>query len=51
MKAWLGLRDTEESCKADAAPFEDRLFGLDPAEHDFALVRVPRAAASAPNAS
>ena len=51
MKAWLGLRDTEESCAAQAAPFEERLFGLDPAEHDFALVRVPHAAAGAPNAS
>ena len=51
MKAWLGLRDTEESCAAQAAPFEERLFGLDPAEHDFALVRVPHAATGAPNAS
>ena len=51
MKAWLGLRDTEESCTAGPAPFEERLFGLDPAQHDFALVRVPRAAAGSPNAS
>lgn len=46
MKAWLGLRDTEESCNAPPCPAEDRLFGLDPAEHDFALVRVPSDAAS-----
>jgi len=51
MKAWLGLRDTEESCTGEPAPFEERLFGLDPMEHDFALVRVPHAAAGAPNAS
>jgi glutamate synthase (NADPH/NADH) small chain len=51
MKAWLGLRDTEESCLTEPAPFEDRLLGLDPAEHDFALVRVPRAAANSSNAS
>ena len=29
----------------------DRLFGLDPAEHDFALVRVPRDANTASTAS
>jgi glutamate synthase (NADPH/NADH) small chain len=51
MKEWLGLRDTEESCTAGPAPSEERIFGLDPAEHDFALVRVPRDAASASNAS
>jgi glutamate synthase (NADPH/NADH) small chain len=51
MKAWLGLRDTEESCAADPVPFESRVFGLDPAEHDFALVRVPGAAPATTNAS
>jgi glutamate synthase (NADPH/NADH) small chain len=43
MKAWLGLRDTAESCAGGADP-AGQLFGLDPAEHDFALVRMPRAA-------
>jgi hypothetical protein len=46
MKAWLGLRDTAESCAGTPCPAEDRLFGLDPAEHDFARVRVPRGAAT-----
>jgi glutamate synthase (NADPH) small chain len=44
MKAWLGLRDTAESCaERDCGP-DERLFGLDPKEHDFALVRLPRTA-------
>jgi glutamate synthase (NADPH) small chain len=42
MKAWLGLRDTAESIADVQCPAGDRLFGLDPREHDFALVRVPR---------
>jgi glutamate synthase (NADPH) small chain len=48
MKAWLGLRDTLEACSAPAGPAEERLFGLDPREHDFALVRVPRDANPVP---
>ena len=44
MKDWLGLRDTVEACAEAAGPAEERLFGLDPREHDFALVRVPQAA-------
>ena len=46
MKAWLGLRDTTESCAGTPCPAEDRLFGLDPAEHDFARIRVPRGAST-----
>jgi glutamate synthase (NADPH/NADH) small chain len=42
MKAWLGLRDTAEACAGAGAAAAERLFGLDPHEHDFALVRVPR---------
>ncbi len=42
MKAWLGLRDTTEACAGPTATMDDRLFGFEPAEHDFALVRVPR---------
>lgn len=41
MKAWLGLRDTAEACSAVAAVPDQRLFGFDPAERNFALVRVP----------
>jgi glutamate synthase (NADPH) small chain len=41
MKAWLGLRDTAEACAEDACEAGDRLFGLDPREHGFALVRLP----------
>lgn len=44
MKAWLGLRDTTESCASAGSAPAERLFGLDPEEHDFALVRVPRKA-------
>jgi glutamate synthase (NADPH) small chain len=51
MKAWLGLRDTLEACAAPAVPAEERLFGLDPREHDFALVRVPRDANHLPSGS
>jgi glutamate synthase (NADPH/NADH) small chain len=51
MKDWLGLRDTVDSCAEASVPAADRLFGLDPAEHDFALVRVPRDAHSASTAS
>jgi len=51
MKDWLGLRDTVDSCAAGSVPPGDRLFGLDPAEHDFALVRVPRDARTASTAS
>jgi len=40
MKAWLGLRDTAEACAPVACAPEERLFGLDPAEHDFALLRI-----------
>jgi glutamate synthase (NADPH) small chain len=43
MKAWLGLRDTVESCGENPAAADDWLFGLHPQEHDFALVRLPRA--------
>jgi len=51
MKAWLGLRDTAESCaEADTSP-DDRLFGLDPLEHDFALVRIPPEAPTRTQAS
>ncbi len=42
MKAWLGLRDTADTLSPAAATRGERLFGLDPREHDFALVRVPR---------
>jgi glutamate synthase (NADPH) small chain len=45
MKAWLGLRDTAEACADADEDAADRLFGLDPHEHDFALVRVPPGAA------
>jgi glutamate synthase (NADPH/NADH) small chain len=47
MKAWLGLRDSAEACAEPGSPAADRLFGLDPREHDFALVRVPRKAPGA----
>jgi glutamate synthase (NADPH/NADH) small chain len=46
MKAWLGLRDTSETCGAEAAGPDDRLFGLDPRERNFALVRIPRPSAA-----
>jgi glutamate synthase (NADPH/NADH) small chain len=42
MKAWLGLRDTVETLGGAECPAEDRLFGFDPQEHDFALLRLPR---------
>ena len=48
MKAWLGLRDTAEACAGAGAAAVDRLFGLDPNEHDFALVRVPRGVSTQP---
>jgi glutamate synthase (NADPH/NADH) small chain len=38
MKAWLGLRDTDAVYRDRAGP---GLFGLDPDEHDFVLVRSP----------
>jgi glutamate synthase (NADPH) small chain len=41
MKAWLGLRDTAEAIDATQCPAGDRMFGLDPGEHDYALVRLP----------
>ena len=43
MKQWLGLRDTIESCAGFTGNVHERLFGLDPHEHDFVLVRVPAA--------
>ena len=46
MKAWLGLRDTAESCAGAGSAPAERLFGLDPEEHDFALVRVPQKASA-----
>ena len=51
MKDWLGLRDTVEACAEAEDPADERPFGLDPREHDFALVRVPQAATSTPNVS
>jgi glutamate synthase (NADPH/NADH) small chain len=51
MKDWLGLRDTVEACAEVECPASERLFGLDPREHDFALVRVPQAATTIPTAS
>ncbi|MEJ2515657.1 MAG: NADPH-dependent glutamate synthase [Gammaproteobacteria bacterium] len=50
MKAWLGLRDTEAACALPEAGPDEKLFGLDPVEHDFALVRVP-ASVGSPGAS
>ena len=51
MKAWLGLRDTSEACAAEAAGPDDRLFGLDPRERNFALVRIPRPSAAGSTAA
>ncbi len=42
MKAWLGLRDSSVVYRDRRAAAQDRLFGIDVAEHDFALVRMPR---------
>jgi len=51
MKAWLGLRDTSEACAAEAAAPDTRLFGLDPRERNYALVRIPRASAAGSTAA
>jgi glutamate synthase (NADPH/NADH) small chain len=49
MKAYLGLRDTDVVYRDDAGGARPRLFGIDLDEHDFALLRLPRATgASAP---
>jgi glutamate synthase (NADPH) small chain len=48
MKAWLGLRDTMDTCAGTVVPPAERVFGLDPREHDFALVRIPRDATIPP---
>ncbi|MCC7200101.1 MAG: NADPH-dependent glutamate synthase [Gammaproteobacteria bacterium] len=48
MKAWLGLRDTVDACSEATLAPDQRPFGLDPAERDFVLVRLPRAASTTP---
>ena len=40
MKAYLGMRDTEQPYIADAKAGAGRLFGLDPGERNFARIRV-----------
>jgi glutamate synthase (NADPH/NADH) small chain len=43
MKAYLGIRDTDVVYREAPVPASERLFGLDPAEHDFARVHLATA--------
>ena len=45
IKAYLGLRDTNVVYQKRRTPGQPTLFGIDIAEHDFALVRLPPQAA------
>jgi len=40
MKAWLGLRDTEDVYQPESHDLADRLFGIPRSERNFARVHV-----------
>jgi glutamate synthase (NADPH) small chain len=44
LKAYLGLRDTDVVYQDRRGATQPKLFGIDPAEHDFAVVRLPESA-------